>query len=305
MELNQIRYFVVLARTLHFTRAADACNVSQPALTKAIQKLEEELGGPLFHRERSHTQLTELGRTILPSLERALEAARQAKHDAEAFRRRETSPLRIGLEHSVPVSVLTPALGAMRRQCDHIELSLQQAGGPDLCERMLAGEIDLALFVETPELNERLHRWPLFSERYVLLCPPDHPFKEHALVSVTDLASECVLMHADLACPLRRYLEALFERNGIEARRRHFGTSQEQILEMVRASLGVTLAGERAPETPTLLRRPVAADPDRRTIVLATVAGRRLGPTPSLFLKLVRAREWRTEGSGVGMAAAA
>lgn len=95
MEFNQIRYFVVLARELHFTRAAEACHVSQPALTKAIQKLEEEFGGALFLRERCHTQLTELGRT------------------------------------------------------------------------MLAGELDIALLVEGPDLHERLHHWQMFAEHYV------------------------------------------------------------------------------------------------------------------------------------------
>ena len=87
MEFNQIRYFLAVARTLHFTRAADDCNVSQPALTRAIQKLEEELGGPLFHRERAHTQLTELGQRVLPALERAVTATKEAREAAEAFRR--------------------------------------------------------------------------------------------------------------------------------------------------------------------------------------------------------------------------
>src|ERR1700757_4487915 len=83
MELNQIRYFLTLARTLHFTKAAETCNVSQPALTKAIQKLEQELGGPLFLRERNHTQLTELGRLMLQPLERAYAATLEAKSQAE------------------------------------------------------------------------------------------------------------------------------------------------------------------------------------------------------------------------------
>ena len=72
MELFQVRYFLSLAKTLNFTRAAEACNVSQPALTRAIQKLEDEFGGPLIYRERSLTQLTELGRVAL--VDRQLES---------------------------------------------------------------------------------------------------------------------------------------------------------------------------------------------------------------------------------------
>ena len=75
LQLYQVRYFLALARTLNFTRAAEQCNVTQPALTKAVQKLEQELGGTLIHRERHLTQLTELGKMILPTLEKIFAAA--------------------------------------------------------------------------------------------------------------------------------------------------------------------------------------------------------------------------------------
>ena len=77
MEMQQVRYFVALAQTLNFTRAAEQCNVSQPALTRAIQQLEHELGGPLFHRERGNTHLSELGRMMLPYLQRSRKARAQ------------------------------------------------------------------------------------------------------------------------------------------------------------------------------------------------------------------------------------
>jgi DNA-binding transcriptional LysR family regulator len=295
MELNQIKYFVVLARMLHFTKAAEACNVSQPALTKAIHKLEEELGGPLFLRERSRTQLTELGRMMVGPLERAFLSTQDAKVQAAAFRRRETSPLRIGLEYSVPPSVLTPVLTALRRRAENVEMSLRQGSQTDLCERMLGSELDVALLVERPELHERLHRWRMFAERYLLICPPDHQFRERAAVSVSELAAECLLLNEDVECPVRRFLAGAFETAGVEMRRPHFANSQEQIVEMVLASLGVSIAGERTPSAASLLRRPITADPDGRNVVLASVAGRQLGPTPALFIKLMRARAWSQE----------
>jgi DNA-binding transcriptional LysR family regulator len=292
MEFNQIRYFVALARTLHFTKAAEACNVSQPALTKAIQKLEEELGGPLFLRERSNTQLTDLGRLMLPPLERALASARDAKMQADAFRRRDSSPLHIGLEHSIPTSVLGPILAVLRRHMPNFELSLKDGAQADLCERMLSGEIDVALFVQAPELNERLHRWRLFAERYVLICPPDHRFRELDDVDVEALAEECLLLHEDPRCPIRRYLAEIWAETGARPRQQHFGSSQSQVLDMVQASLGVTVAGERLPIIGMLLRRALRIDPDRRNILLVAVAGRPMGPTPSLFVKLMRAHGW-------------
>ena len=298
MELNQIKYFVELARTLHFTRAAEACNVTQPALTRAIQKLEEEFGGPLFHRERSHTQLTELGRLMLPPLRQALAAAHDARAQAEAFRRRETSPLRIGLEYSIPPAVLTPVLTALRRQNNDIELTLLEGPRAGLCERLLGGGLDFALLVEDGELLDRLHRWPLFAERYVLICAPGHPFGDRETVSVGELAQECLLLHEDAACPARRFVAATLAAGNMTPRRQHFANSLPQILEMVQASLGVSVAGERMPTSAPMVRRPIGITPDTRTIMLVAVAGRQMGPTPALFMKLMRARAWRADASG-------
>jgi LysR family hydrogen peroxide-inducible transcriptional activator len=296
MELNQIRYFVTLAQTLHFTRAAEACNVSQPALTRAIQKLEEELGGPLFHRERSLTQLTELGRHMLPPLERALGAARDAKMIAASFRRRETSPLRVGLEFSIPASVVTPIMSALHGHNADIELTLRAGSQPDLSERMLHGEIDIALLVDSPDVPERLHRWRMFAERYMVACQPEHRFKEQQAVAPGDLANECLLLLEDAACPIRKYLGGLWDQNDIRPRRQHFGNSTEQLLDMVQADLGVSVLGERQPIAMTFMLRPIAAEPAGRTIILATPAGRQLGPTPAMFVRLMRARAWGSDG---------
>ena len=303
MELNQIKYFAELARTLNFTRAAEASHVSQPALTRAIQKLEEELGGPLFRRERRHTQLTELGRLILPPLQRALASAHDARMQADAFRRRETSPLRIGLEYSIPSLVLTPVLTALRRRDSDIELTLREGPRAVICEQMLAGELDFALLVEVSDLQERMHRWQMYSERYVLFCPPGHRLAARDAVSAGDIAAECLLMHEDAACPARAFVTEFLEQNHVRPRARHFANSPSQILDMVQASLGVAVEGERLPSAAPLLRRPIAAEPDTRTIILTTVAGRPLGPTAALFLKLMRARAWSLDAPALAAAA--
>ena len=85
MEMHEIRYFLVLAEELNFTRAAERCNVSQPSITRAIKMLELELGGPLFHRERSKTHLSELGRMMKPYLEQVYNEAQNAKRRAAQF----------------------------------------------------------------------------------------------------------------------------------------------------------------------------------------------------------------------------
>ena len=292
MEMNQIRYAVMVARELHFTRAAVACNVSQPALTKAIQKLEDELGGPLFFRERERTRLTELGRLVLPSLARALAAATEARQQADAFRQRETSPLRIGLELSVPAPLLTPSLNALLRHSADIEVSLQQDAQTRICDGMLAGDLDLGVMVACDPANDRLHQWPLFEERYFVACLPEHRFRGLDHIPLWGLAEECLLVARDPACPMRRAIDALFGRHGLRPRREFRVATYEQMSEMALAGIGVFVAAERTPLPAPLIRRPIMPDPGERRILIAVPAGRPLGPTPGLFLKLMRARSW-------------
>jgi LysR family hydrogen peroxide-inducible transcriptional activator len=97
VELHEIRYFLARSQTLNFTKAAESCHVSQPALTRAIQKMEDELGGLLFSRERGNTHLTELGRMLKPHLEEVVTRTQAAKETASRFLRLEGAHLSLGV----------------------------------------------------------------------------------------------------------------------------------------------------------------------------------------------------------------
>src|SRR5258706_8356261 len=158
MELHQVRYFLILAQTLNFTRAADACNVTQPALTRAIQRLEDELGGPLLFRERNLTQLTDLGRAVLPLLEQTYNAALAAKEQAIAFRRRDAAPIRLGLTASIAAGLLAPVLAELQDRVKGLELSLRHAGTDALGDQPLNSPLDAAGLVEPEKLSGHLAR---------------------------------------------------------------------------------------------------------------------------------------------------
>ena len=121
MEMHQVRYFLAVARTLNFTKAADDCNVAQPSLTRAIKQLEGELGGDLFRRERP-VQLTELGQRMLPLLQQCFEAASGARSLAASLKSGEVGALRIALTHSIDLSLLIPYLEQIKRQFNRLEL---------------------------------------------------------------------------------------------------------------------------------------------------------------------------------------
>ena len=292
MELFQVRYFLALARTLNFTRAAEACSVSQPALTRAIQRLEEELGGPLLHRERNLTQLTALGRAMFPHLEAAHTAAEAAAAQAAAFRRCEGEPLRLGIDGTLSAQILAPVLKELQSRIESFELGLTEAASPDLMERMMAGELDSAIIVEPEKPPDRLDRWHLFRERCVVLCPEGHPLAAIAAVSIEALAKENFVVREAPGCDLDRTLMRLSAAAGIDPKLRHRCAGEDQLCRMVAAGLGLALAGERYGAGPGIAARPLAEPAAIRQITLAAVAGRPHGPVLAAFLKLMRARDW-------------
>ena len=97
MEMHQVRYFLAVAKHLNFSRAADECNVAQPSLSRAIQQLEGELGGRLFHREHKFTHLSELGEMVRPHLQTVYTAALQAKQLSQEVKQLEKVPLKLGI----------------------------------------------------------------------------------------------------------------------------------------------------------------------------------------------------------------
>jgi DNA-binding transcriptional LysR family regulator len=303
MEFNQVRYFLTLAETLNFTRAAEACNVTQPALTRAIQKLEEELGGLLFYRERGLTQLTELGQLMRPLLEQASAAAQSAREQALAFKRRETSPLRLGLDYSIAASTLTPVLGELAARIKGFELVMRQYSSVEICRLALEGAIDAGLVVGLDKIPERLNRWTLYDEGLVVLCPPTHRFARSPEVTVSDLAQERILRREIPSCAIAATLEPVFAAAGVTPQIQHSGSQEDHLHEMVKASLGIAIAAERQPVPAGLIARRFTTVP-ARAVALAAIAGRQHGPSVANFLKLMRARDWSDQPDAPAPAAA-
>ena len=292
MDLTQIRYFLALARTLNFTRAAEECHVTQPALTKSIQRLEEELGGALLLRERSLTQLTPLGQAMLPMLEQAHIAAKRAKDHAAGMRRETSSPLRVGFASGVPTQPFVPVLIELARRLPRFQLTIQDASSADLCEALLRGTLDAAVVTEGADLPERLNRWPLFTDAVVLIVPPGHVLDGDVedAVPLAALDGEAVIGW-DAKCELMTLLSQAQPGHRAQPGRRHRADTPARAADLVRGGLGVALSTERAVVPGGLRKRPVAgARP--HGVLLVAVAGRPFTRTADAFIKLARAREW-------------
>lgn len=288
MELHQVRYFLALSRTLNFTRAAEACNVTQPALTRAIQRLEDELGGPLLYRERSLTQLTELGRAMLPHLEAMLRAADMARQTAGSLQQR-PAVLRVGLVEGLSAALIAASLAEVARRFPGIALQLQCAAQTPLVDSLLLGETDAALLIDTGDLPERLDRWHLMHEGCRVVFPPAHGFAHQASIGLPALAAEAVVRGDGWG--------AAWDRLGGEPTRLR-AACWDQAQHLVAVGLGVALVPLHVAVLPGLLARPVADAGNLRAVVLAAVNGRIYSPPLDGFLKLNRARGFAAAVAG-------
>src|SRR5262245_41148747 len=174
MEMHQVRYFLAVCEELNFTRAAEKCHVAQPSLTRAIKLLEDELGGPLFHRERAHTHLSELGRVMRPYLEETYRQSRQAREVAATFVKLEHTPLKLGIMCTIGPDNLIGLVSAIQESHPGVELQIVDAAAGVLQQRLLDGELEVAIYCLPGGADERLHALPLFREPFVSALNTQH-----------------------------------------------------------------------------------------------------------------------------------
>src|SRR3954471_2368832 len=155
MEMHQIRYFLAVAETLNFTRAAEQCHVSQPALTRAIQQLEEELGGLLLRRERKLTHLTDFGRLIEPHLRQVHADTEATKSTARKFLNLQQAHIRLGVMCTIGPARFMTFLAAFRNANPGCELTLVEGVPSGLSRMLMEGELDLAVMAQPEPFSER------------------------------------------------------------------------------------------------------------------------------------------------------
>ncbi|MEA3001419.1 MAG: hypothetical protein QOH81_207 [Sphingomonadales bacterium] len=290
MEMQQVRYFVTLAQVLNFTRAAELCNVSQPALTRAIQQLEHELGGPLFHRERGNTHLSELGRLMQPYLESIQEQTRAAKEHAKAAGKLEKATLTIGAMCTIGPQLITELIIRFRAAFPDVDLVVRDGGAPAMIEQLEKGELEIAVVGLPDELPETLHQLPIFEEPFVIVLPPNHRLVAHNPIRAAELHEEPYVSRSncEVFAPVRKDLNS----RGIFLRKVFSSTRDDWVQGMIKAGLGLGFFPEYAVTDPDLVVRPLVEPGYSRTIYLATVRGRPHSAAVGAFVQEARRYPW-------------
>lgn len=245
MTLTELKYIVAVAREKHFGRAAEACQVSQPTLSVAVRKLEDELEVKLFERGGGEISVTPLGEEIVRQAQSVLEQATEIHEIARRGKDPLAGPLKLGVIHTIGPYLLPELVRKNIERTPQMPLVLQENFTARLLEMLRTGEIDCAILAE-PFPDTGLALAPLYDEPFLAALPTGHPLAGQDTVSSQELQEETMLLlgaghcfrdHVLQVCPeFARFASAT------EGIRRSFeGSSLETIKHMVAAGMGVTL----------------------------------------------------------------
>jgi LysR family transcriptional regulator, hydrogen peroxide-inducible genes activator len=245
MTLTELKYIVAVAREKHFGRAAEACFVSQPTLSVAIKKLEDELEVKLFERSANEVSVTPLGEEIVRQAQSVLEQAAAIKEIAKRGKDPLAGPLVLGVIYTIGPYLLPDLVRQAIARTPQMPLMLQENFTVRLLEMLRTGEIDCAIMAE-PFPDTGLAIAPLYDEPFLTAVPSTHPLAEHKTVQAERLKQETMLLLGTGHCFRDHVLEvcpefARFSSDAEGIRKSFEGSSLETIKHMVAAGMGVTL----------------------------------------------------------------
>lgn len=296
MELHQLRYFATVARTGSFSRAAELCAVSQPSLSQQIQKLERQIGRPLFDRLQRKVILTETGRMLLERATLILEAVEETEKKLKDFDDLESGQLAIGALPTIAPYVLPVVLQGFLKRCPHVELNIREDLTRGLIDAVVRGELDLAL-VALPLEDDRLEVQPLHTEPLLLTVPRGHPLARKKVVSMADVAQERFILLHEMHCLGEQVLS--FCRGQHCTRIACVSTQLSTVQSLIALGQGISILpamARRSDSSPSRIYRELADTRPTRTIVAIWHRHRYHTQAAEQFLTQVRdlASLWRS-----------
>lgn len=290
MEMFQVRYVLAAARLLNFTKAAAQCNISQPALTKAVKTLEAELGAPLFHREGKTILLSDFGRTLLPHLQLILNETEATRTLADNFRLLNNVPVRLGVMSTIGPVRLSRFLAKFQAEHLGVEVAVTEASTDDLKSQLESAELDLAVLNVMDDQRGTFAVHDLYRERYVVIFPPDHRLAGLDPIKLCDLSGEAYVDR--LSCEMREMVMAVCAANKVTLYARFRSEREDWVQAMVLARIGFAFMPECSVTLPDLLQRPLIEPEVSRTISMLSVPGRPYSPATAAMLRAAKSFQW-------------
>ncbi|MEC5384766.1 hydrogen peroxide-inducible genes activator [Uliginosibacterium sp. H3] len=241
MTLTDLRYIVALSQERHFGHAAEKCHVSQPTLSVAVKKLEEQLGVILFERSAADVKITEIGREIVTQAERVLREASQIRDIAEAGKDPLSGPLRLGVIYTIGPYLLPALIPQLTERAPRMPLVIQENYTAKLADALKRGEIDVAI-IALPFDEPGIVTQQIYDEPFRVVLPASHPWSDAKHISTERLQEEPLLLLGAGNCFRDQVLAACpLCAHGTGLQKTLEGSSLETIRHMVATGLGVTV----------------------------------------------------------------
>jgi DNA-binding transcriptional LysR family regulator len=290
MELRQIRYFLEICEHGSFSRAADICGVTQPALTKAMKALEDEVGGTIFHREGRRLVLSELGQMVRPHLQRLAGEQDAALTVAKNYKLLKQAPLRVGILPTIGPGRIGRFLGGFRDSHPGVELAVSEGSAETLAKQLAGADLDVAVANAIGGFGDEFRAELLYRERYVVIFPPGHRFAQLDAVRLADLDGEDYVDR--LACEMREMVMKVLGDRSIQLYAKFRSEREDWVQTMVLSGLGFAFMPEYSVTVGGLLSRPLIEPAVARDVQAFEVRGRQRTPAASLFLRDMAAFGW-------------
>lgn len=289
--MHEIRYFLAACETLNFHRAADRVHVGQPALTRAIQKLEAELGGFLFKREKAHVYLTDFGELMRGQLEDVLKRTEAAKRSARTFLSLEEKSLTLGVMCTIGPMRFIDFLNDFHGHHPGITVHVVDGAAAHLLDLLRDGRLDLALVARPEPFDADMRVEAIYAERFGLACAAGHSLAARSTIELADVRGEAYLERIN--CEYSGHIDELCRARGIEIWSAYRSEREDWILAMVAAGMGVCFIAEFSASLPGLCHRPVADPEIVRHVSLVSLACRPQSAAAKAFSQEARNHDWR------------
>lgn len=282
MEWQQLEYFRVAAKLEHFRKSADYLAISQPALSRSINKLEKELGVALFDRTGHAVQLNKFGQLFLKRVENGLNEISTGVKEINQLKNPYTGSVSLSFLQTLGITIVPEIISKFYQQYPHVEIQLHQNNTLDSIQMLLNKEVDLCM---TSSFKNHLNiTWhPLLSEELFLYVPANHRLAERTSVSLSELSKEPFISFKK-GIGLREDINNFCEQAGFTPEIRFEGEDVTTLAGLVSSGLGVAIIPAFHGISPKKIKQISISEPYcQREIWLAWLTDRSLSPSAELF----------------------
>ncbi len=273
MEMHQVRYFLAVCENLSFTQAARKCHVTQPSLTRAIQLLEREFGGVLFHRERSRIHLTELGRIVQPYLQDAWEQTQVAKREAKDYVAKAPLQLKLAIMCTIAPLLLIQLFARFRSARPDVKLELIDGTARSVEDQLVSSNAEVAIYcLPDRSRDSRLNYIPLFREQIMIVLSKSHHLVSRDSIEISDLAGDRYVQRSN--CEFNDMVDRVFDARGVDCETVYQSDRDDWVLAMVASGFGFGFFPAYSISNPEVIAKPLVNPEFWREVCLTTVKGR-------------------------------